>query len=96
MVLVTSVFDLPFLFLIWVIDTYLFLATARLVIGLSPKARQSHIYSQLKLLTDPVPKLINMRFSRRTAIADHLDLLWLIVIGTGCILRQILISIVLT
>jgi len=95
MIFVTSIFKLPFLFVIMLIDTFLFLAAARFIIGLSAKARKTHIYNQMKLLTDFVPNVIHRCLARGRAIPKPTGLLWFVAIVAIFVLRQIVISIIL-
>jgi len=62
----TNLLDLPFLILTWLVETYLFLVAARLVIAAVPSARQSQFYHQLKLLTDPLPNAVRRVLSKWT------------------------------
>jgi hypothetical protein len=95
MIYLTSIFDLPFLFLIMLIDTYLFLTAARFIIGLSTKARKTHIYNQIKLFTDFVPDLIHKYLAKGNAMPKPTGLLWFVAIVAIVVLRQIVISIIL-
>jgi hypothetical protein len=91
---VTNIFYMPFLLLIWLIEAYLFLAAARLIIAVVPSARESHLYHQLKLLVDPLPNKVGSHLAKwmRTSIPSSLP--WLIVVGGGCVVRQILITMI--
>lgn len=95
MIFVTSIFKLPFLFLIMLIDTFLLLVVARFIIGLSAKARKTHIYNQIKLFTDFVPNVIHRCLARGKVIQMPTSLLWFVVIIAILVLRQIIISIIL-
>ena len=95
MIYLTNIFDLPFLFLIMLIDTYLFLVSAKFLIGLSAKARQTNIYNKLISITDPVPKLIYKSIFKGKTIPEQTGLLWLAFVGVIIVLRQIIISIIL-
>ena len=90
-----SLLTLPILVLVWVIEAYIFLSAARFVISMSPKARQSHLYGQLKLLTDPLPIRIGQYCAKWKKASLPSWLSWLIVISGGCVARQILMSMML-
>ena len=95
MIFMAHLFNLPFLILIWLIEFYLFLAALRLVMALSASARQSHYYLQVKLLTDPLPRMIGGFFSKRGKASNPSWVSWVIVISAACVLRQILVTMIL-
>jgi len=96
MTYVTNLFNLPLLILIWIIELYLFLALARLVVARIPSARQSAFYQHLKLLTDFVPEALSRKLAKKKDAPVPSWLSWFIVILSGFIIRQILIVIVTT
>jgi hypothetical protein len=87
-------FNLPFLILIWLIELYLFLASARLIVAKIQSARQTHFYQHLKLLTDFVPEALSQKLLKCKDKSIPSWLAWFIVIVSGFILRQALIVIV--
>lgn len=89
----TNLLDLPFLILTWLVETYLFLVAARLVIAAVPSARQSQFYHQLKLLTDPLPNAVRRVLSKWTKAIVPSWLPWLTVILWACVVRQLLVMI---
>ncbi len=94
MIISTSPFNLPFLILIWLIEMYLFMATARLIVSRIPSASQTHFCCQLKLLTDFLPEAVRRRMGKWRDAAALAWLPWFIVILVGFLLRQALIIIV--
>ena len=94
MIFVTNLFYMPFLILIWLIEAYLFLTAARFIIAAVPSARTSHLYHQLKLLVDPLPNKLRWHLAKWLKAPIPSSLPWLIVVGCGCIVRQILITII--
>ena len=92
----TSLFNLPFLILIWLIEGYLFLSAVRLVLSRGNTTRQSHLYHQVKLLTDPLPNLIKRLYAKHTKVTAPTWMAWLVVIILACVVRQLLVSMVLT
>ena len=94
MIFVTNLLYMPFLVLIWLIEAYLLLAAARLIIAAVPSARKSHLYDQLKLLIDPLPNKVGQHLAKAMKASMPSSLPWLIVIGAGCIVRQILITMI--
>ena len=96
MTYITSLFNLPLLILIWLAELYLFLASARLVMTHIPSARQSHLYQNLKLLTDFVPNAVRRKLTICKDKTMPSWLSWFIVIVSGFIIRQALIVIVTT
>jgi hypothetical protein len=96
MVYVTNVFNLPFLIVIWLIELYLFMASARLVMARIPSARQSNLCQQLKLLTDFLPEMVGNKMVKWKEKPIPSWMCWFIVMVSGFILRQVLIVMVTT
>jgi len=64
MTYISNLFNLPFLILIWLIEAYLFLASARLIVARIPSARQTYFYQNLKLLVDFVPEALRRKLAK--------------------------------
>ena len=96
MIFVTSIFNLPFLILIWLIEAYLFLAAARLILVWIPGGRQSRFYDQVKVLTDRLPNLVCRHLLKAGSETVPSWLPWTIAISLLCLIRQVLVWIVLT
>lgn len=94
MTYIPNMFNLPFLIIIWLIEAYLFLASARLIVASIPSARQSAFCQNLKLLTDFVPEALSRKLFKWKDKPIPSWLAWFIVILSGFILRQALIVIV--
>ena len=94
MIFVTNLFYMPFLVLIWLIEAYLFLTAARLVIAAVPSARKSHLYHQLKLLTDPLPSKVGQHLAKWVRASLPSSLPWLIVNVNGGLIGEILITMI--
>jgi hypothetical protein len=90
----TNLLDLPFVFLIWLTEVYLFTAVLRFVLAQSSSTRQSGYYYQFQLLTDPLPKCIARSIGKWTKTVVPTWVSWLTVLMLVCLLRQILILIV--
>jgi hypothetical protein len=90
-----SLLDLPILIVIWLIEAYLSLAALRLVLSASSRARQSHLYGQLKLLTDLLPDMLHRCLAGGRAIPVDRVPLWFLVICAACLARGLLISVLL-
>ena len=95
MIFVTSLFNLPFLMLIWLIDTYLFLALARLILGNLPQCRQSRGYQQIRLLTDWLIDLVHRILVNLAGEPLPRWVPWGGVILMLCLVRQVLAWIVM-
>jgi len=95
MFMTPSLLDLPIFIAIWLIETYLCLAALRLVLTASSKARQSHFYRQLELLTDLLPNMLHGYLARGRAIPQGLFVSWSLVICAACLLRSLLVSILM-
>ena len=96
MVYITNVFNLPFLIVIWLIELYLFLASARLVMANISSVRQSHLFQQLKLLTDFLPEIVGKKLVKWKDKSMPSWMCWFIVMVSGFMLRQVLIVMVTT
>jgi len=96
MMYVTNPFCLPLLFMVWVIELYLFAAFIRLVMTQIPTARQSNLYQQIRLLTDFMPEAVAKRLPKGKEQPSPTWLAWLIVLVSGIILRHLLIIIITT
>jgi hypothetical protein len=94
MIFVTNLFYMPFLLLIWLIEAYLLLTVARLIIAAVPSARTSHLYHQLKLLVDPIPNKLRWHLAKWLKARIPSSLPWLIVVSGGCVVRQMLITLI--
>ena len=94
MVYITNLFNLPLLILIWLIELYLFLATARLIVATIPSAQKTYFYQHLKLLTDFVPETLSRKLAIWKDKSIPLWLSWFIVLVSGFIIRQALIVMV--
>ena len=90
MIIVTSMFNLPFLMLIWLIDAYLFLALARLVLGNLPKCRQTQGYSQIRLMTDWLIDPVHWKLVHLTGGPVPRWVPWGVTILILCLIRQVL------
>ena len=90
----TSLFNLPFLILMWLTEMYLFLACTRLVVSRIPGASQSQFCQQLKLLADFLPHAVGRRLPLARDGSSPNWLAWSIVLVSGFMLRQILIVII--
>ena len=95
MILMRNLFNLLLLLLRWLIEFYLFLTALRLTMYLNASCRRSHCYGQVKLLTDPFPKLVGKHLAKPKKAPTQPWLCWLIVIVAAFVLRQILVSMVL-
>ena len=95
MILVTDLVNLLLLIVRWLIEFYLFLTALRLVMSPSASCRRSLYYGQIKLLTDPFPKLVGKQLAKLRKAPTQSWLCWIIVITTAFVLRQILLSMVL-
>jgi hypothetical protein len=80
--------------MIWLIEVYLFLATARLIVARISSARQTYFYQHLKLLTDFVPEALSRKLAKWKDKSVPSWLAWFIVILSGFIIRQALIVMV--
>lgn len=96
MIFVTSIFNLPFLIAIWLIEAYLFLAMVRLILANVPSGRQSRLYQQVKLLTDLLPNLVGQHLAKVSSVSVPSWLPWVIAILLLCLTRQILVWTVIT
>ena len=94
MVFITNTINFPIIILIWLIDAYLFLAVVRLIIARIAGTRQKSFYQQLSLLTDWLPNIVGKYLIKFGNVSSPSWLCWVIVIIIGCILRQILISMI--
>jgi hypothetical protein len=96
MIFITSIFNLPLLIVIWLIEAYVFLAVARLILANISMGRQSSLYRQVKSLTDPIPDLISQHLGRVSSVSVPFWLPWVIVMLFLCFIRQILVWIVIS
>ena len=92
----SNLFSLPLLIMIWLIEAYLFLASARLIVARIPSAKQTYFCQNLKLLVDFVPEALRRKLAKWKDKSIPLWLSWFIVILSGFILRQALIVMVTT
>lgn len=86
-----NIFAGPLLLAVWVIDIYLLLVSIRLIAAQIPSISESGFNRHLRQFTDPVVDMVTKK------IAKHKDrappwLPWLIVLASGFLLRNILIS----
>ncbi len=96
MIFVTSIFNLPFLIAIWLVEAYLLLAVARLILANVPSGWQSRFYQQVKLLTDLLPNFISRHLAKVSSASVPPWLPWVITILLLCLTRQILVWTVIT
>jgi len=96
MVVITSIFNLPLLILVWLIEGYIFLVVVRLILAHVPSSRQSNLYQPIKTLTDLFPNLISRHLAKvsRTPVPSWLP--WVVTVLLLCLARQILIWILIT
>jgi len=87
-----NILALPVVLTLWALDTYLFLATTRLILRHFTTPAANRYGSVLGQLTDGVPRLVDSLLCRWRQRPSPSWLPWLIVLGTGVVIRQILVS----
>lgn len=93
MIFVISVFNVPFLILIWLIEAYILLLVVRLMLAWIPSVSQSHLYQRIAVLTDVIPTNVSRSLRRFTDSSVPSWVSWVIVLISACALRQLLMSI---
>jgi len=96
MVVITSVFNLPLLILVWLIEGYIFLAVVRMILDHVPCSRQSNLEQPVKTLTDLFPELISRHLAKVRMQPVKSWLPWVVTVILLCLARQILIWILIT
>jgi hypothetical protein len=92
----TSLLAGPVVFLIWCIDTYLFLVGCRLFLAKLDGSKSAMICQGLRVITDPLPsKIFQLLASRQTRTVPAW-MPWLIVIAGALILRYLFLIAILT
>ncbi len=86
----TSLFAVPLMLLVWAADTYVFLASIRLVLGRVAAPRESGWFGGLQHLTDGLPRLADAQLRRWfRKIPPWVP--WATVILAAIVLRHLLI-----
>ena len=96
MCFLTGLYNLPFLILTSLVEAYLFLVAARLIISTAPSTRKSQFYHQLRLLTDALPNAVQRTLSKWTKAVVPSWVSWLTVILWACMARQLLVTVAMT
>jgi hypothetical protein len=96
MIVITNFFSLPLLMAIWAIDSWLLLASVRLILGKVNPAKQGHIHDAIGQLTDPVPKLINQQVLRWFTKSLSKKAVWLLTIAVVIAVRYIVVCLVIS
>jgi hypothetical protein len=94
MIFVTNIFNLPLLIAVWLIEAYIFLAVARLILANVPSGRHTRLYRQVKLLTDLLPDFISRQLAEISKATIPPWVPWAVAILSLCVVRQILVWIV--
>jgi len=87
MIFINSPFILPLLIIIWSVDAWLFLASARLILGKIAPANQ--FSKTIILLTDPLPQLVKRWILHWFKKAMPTKAAWLLTIVAVLILRYV-------
>lgn len=96
MIFTTSIIAVPLLIIVWTLDSYLFLATARLLLTRLGGHRTATLGLVLQPLTESIPYCVQRWLSARQVRPIPLWVSWAIVIGGAMILRHLLIGLVIT
>ena len=95
MFIVTSIFKLPLLLGIWLIDTYYILSVIRIIVANIPEYCDSSLHRRLKHLTDWLPDKVSKCVARASSASIQPWLPWIIAILALLIVRQILVQLVI-
>ena len=92
----TSPFAAPIMLIIWAIDTYVFLASLRLVIGRVLDPVQNPFFRCLRQCTDGLPQIVDRWLTAWRHHSPPSWLSWGIVIGAGFVVRQLLVLLIVS
>ena len=95
MIYVTNILAGPLVLLVWLIDTYLFIVTVRLVLGQVGTADLLAARRTLQQITDPPARAVHRWISRRRNRPTPIWVAWPVVLLGGLILRHLLLAIIL-
>ena len=94
MIYITNIWALPFAIALWAINTWLFLASLRLILGQLRSERAIQLSQSLAVFTDGIPNGLERWLSRRGhAIASWLP--WAVVILVSLMARHALLRIII-
>ncbi len=85
----------PVLWMIWLIDLYVLLCGARLILSRVPTAWAGQACLTLQRFTDPLPNAVGRRIARRSERPPAPWLPWLLVGLCALLLRSLLIGVLL-
>ena len=90
MIIQTSIVGVLLMMILWAADSYLFMVSLRLMLGLLPAIRSSRFFFGLREVTDGIPRRVDEWLTtwRRRSSAPSLP--WIIVIVTTVIIRYVL------
>ena len=86
----------PLILLVWLIDSYLFLASLRLVLGNIAATTHSPFCRGLRSFIDPIPQAVAQYIANHRGRPLPPYLPWLIVLGTGIVVRHVVLGIILS
>ena len=95
MIIMPDPFSLPLLFLVWLLDTYLLMVLLRLVLDQFPKVEHTAFYHYLHCLSEPAWQFAHRLLVQRLHLTVPSWLIWLILIATIYLLKQVLVFLVL-
>ena len=96
MIYVTNILAGPLVLIVWLIDTYLFIVTVRLVLGQFGTANLLAARRTLQQITDPPARTVHRWISRRRKRPTPVWVAWPVILLGGLILRHLLLAIILT
>lgn len=82
--------NLPIVFLVWIVEVYLFLVLVRVVLSHIPTANHTQYYQQLKQFADSIPNYVKAWCEKQGKYPVWLP--WSFVILVALTLREILIG----
>lgn len=91
MMIYTSILAGPLILIVWTIDTWLFLASLRLILGRVARIRDNQLYLSLRALTDGIPTCVDEWLALQRLQRNPRWLPWLVVLSGVVVIRHLLI-----
>ncbi len=96
MIISTNILALPLIVIVWAMDTYLFIASLRLVLGRVTAMQSKPLYLSLQQLADGIPNRVDRWIAGWRDVSNPSWLPWLVVLVSLIVIRHLVVWVLVT